>query len=735
MRGVEESMIDLIVDGLPDFVNTGDIVGAFTNEVKIDGSRIGKIRINRKRRRALVEIDEEVVQIVLQVMNEKQISGSDVKVSLRDYDEYLQMNLRNYSSKFKNLMYLERQEQLVRYRLEMRHLTGEEREKLGHALLKMRGRADSFPENDYYQVRFISQYGESALVKNKLSVGDLVIVSKDNPLAEGCPQGRVIQIEPTALTVEFKGEPAYYVYGRGLRIDLYGHDRIFQQTLKILKMLYLQDKSLSGRLKEILIGEEEPEWSGWNVEITDYGRLDEDQQLALYNSLKARDLLLIEGGAGTGKTALGAEIIRHHLERSSTVLAVGTSPKSRNLLAKQLKSRGLKVLVLGDVDLKTEPEYDEIYQDLLSVTELMKKRDELTHPGGQWMEGLTYKDILEKAGTTNRYAGIPGYRLKEMAEWIYLQREIDQLLNNVRYNQNKICTRLLSEHDILCITCDEAAHLNQKFGLVVIDDAHMITEPEILPAYFRGKKVILLGDRSQIRPGVESVEAREGKLDKSLFERFMEELDEEWICRLETQHRFNFSIWNCLNTFCSVGEKIEHLSSGASVDLGKWRAGVSGDILEDNASMIFLDTSRIEVEEIRDGDEYKNELETDLIREFIQTGVDLEKMSGKIGILTFYSAQMEMIKEALTVNQLEMDDIYPIDEFAGCERDLVIISLVHSNYCNYLGKIVNLPHLITAITRAREKCVIIGNYKILIQHPIYKTLIERIHLKGKVYTL
>lgn len=170
-------MIDLIVDGLPDFVNTGDIVGAFTNEVAIDGSKIGKVRINRKRRRALVEIDEGVVQVVLEVMNDKQISGSDIRVSVRNYDEYLKMNLRNYASKFKNLLYLERQEELVRYRLEMRHLTGEERQKLGHTLLKMRGRADHFPENDYYQVRFIQQQSEVELPEHKFSVGDLVIVS------------------------------------------------------------------------------------------------------------------------------------------------------------------------------------------------------------------------------------------------------------------------------------------------------------------------------------------------------------------------------------------------------------------------------------------------------------------------------------------------------------------------------------------------------------------------------
>lgn len=732
-------MIDLIVDGLPDFISVREIVGALTNEVKIAGSKIGKVRINRKRRRAIVEIDEEVVQVVLEVMNGRQISGMDIRVSVKKYDADLAMNIRNYATQLKNLLYLERGEELAKFRLEIRYADGKSLEQLGNTLLEMWGRADSFPVNNYYQVRFISRHGETMLTENNFAVGDLVTVSKGNPLVNNT-EGKVIQVEPTAVTLEFKGEPPYYVYGRGLRLDRYGNDQVFQHTLKTLKLLYAQDNSLPRRLEEILVGAEEPEWSLGNGGSVGADYLDEDQLIALNKALQAKDIFLIAGGAGTGKTSLAAEIIQQHVKKGLSVLAVATSLSSREVLSEKLVSLGSKVLKLDDVNLKQEAEYDKIYQRLLEIKNLKKKRDELTHPGGQWMQGLTYKDILDKAGFTkagsaNRYAGIPGYRLKEMAEWIKIQRKIDQLLNQLHQFQNQIWTRMLADYDLLCINAEEVAHLKQTFDLVLIDDAHMINEPETLPAYFKGKKVILVGDENQISPQVTSIEAKAGGLGDSLFVRLLTELDEEWIARLSTQHRLNFPLWNCLNSLWDVGQKIEHGFLAKDLTLNPWCCGLAATVLEAEANLVFIDTAAVGIGEDRIEEEYFNLLEADLVREFLQIGLDKNKKAQQATVLTFYPTQVKMIRKALKLSNTQFDYIHTIEQFCGQERDLVIISLVHNNSIGYLGKANSIPHLFTAISRARQKCILIGNRDTFSLHPIYHQLLEKIEHKGIIYTL
>ncbi|AZR71979.1 hypothetical protein BBF96_00305 [Anoxybacter fermentans] len=726
-------MVDLIVEGLPDFVSPGDIVGAIANEVKIDGSKIGKIRINKKRGRALVQIDEEVVKNVLEVMNGRQIYGAEIKVRVKNYHELQLAHIKKYTSKFKNLLYLERQEELVKYRQEMRHLTGEERQQLGHALLNLWGRAAAFPSGDFYQVRFILQDEQELLPPHKFTVGDLVIVSKGEPLEAGNPQGKVVQIEPNAITVQFKGEPPYFVYSRGLRLDLYAHDQVFHQTLKTLRYLNSFNK-VNSRLKEILLGEEEPEWNDETVEVNS-SYLDEEQKEALYKALIAKDLLIIQGGAGTGKTTVAVEILLHHLRRGYKVLAVGSSVSSRDCLAAKLMEKGLKVLKLDDVDLKNEPEYDSIFELFKSVQELVKQRDKLTHPGGHWVEGLSYDEIIEKANNEGYYLGIPSYRLKEMAEWIQLQREIDAKLNDIRHYQNKIWTRMIEDHDLICVTHHEVAQLKQRYDVVVIDDAHMINEPETLSAYFKGNKVILLGDIAQISPQVINEEAKLGGLDQSLFARFYKELDNEWICTLKTQHRFNFSLWNSLRNLCPVGEKLGNNEEVMPLKLNPWRMGPTSKVLEDSATLVFLDTSQISIKEEEMDDEYINYLEADLIREILQTGVDLDSMIERIGVLTFYSAQVQQIKKSLKANGVEFKTICTIDEFCGKEKDLMIISLVHSNYNGDMGKAESIPHLITAITRARKKCILIGNFKTLSTHPFYQKMLKEIERWGRVYKL
>lgn len=727
-------MVELVLERLPEIIQPADILATLTAEVQLGDTQIGRIWINKKKGRALVQVQEDVVLQVLKAMKTTKISGNDVTVALRNSQDVQKVEMRNYINTFKNLLYLERGEELVNFRREIRTMTGEKRQDIGRALLDLRGRANAFPSDDFYQVRFMSPQCEEPLPPNELSPGDMVIISKGDPVAEGNAWGMVKRVETTAIVVEFRSEPPLYVYSRGLRLDLAVHDRIFQQTVETLKdMPRLEGPRL--KLADILLGEEEPEWDK-EIEIVTRTDFDEEQNAALIGAFRAKNLFLINGGAGTGKTTVGIELLREYLKRGQKVLAVGTSPNSRDDLAARLEATGLKVLRYGTIDLKDEPEYYAVHHLMKAAQKLMKRRDELTHPGGQWSEGLSYKDIIEKAENGGHHQGVPNYRLKEMAEWIELQKKIDEKLDEIEKHQDRIWSRIFSEYDLICAIHYDAPQIKQVFDVAVIDDAQRITEPEILNAYFMANKVILIGDTMQIPPKVINGPAREGGLDLALFNRLVEELDNEWICTLKTQHRLHPAVWQCISTaLCTVGIKSAVKDEPVALHLNRWRNGPLAGILEDPTALILLDTSDVSVSEERIGEEYANRLEADLIREMLQNCVDDVLMRDRMAILTFYQAQVQLLQELLQKHGIAPAKVHTVDEFAGSEKELVVISLVHSNSIRYLGRSSSVPYLVTALTRASRKCIIIGNSKTFSCHPIYRRLFEEVNRRGKVYIL
>lgn len=726
-------MVDLVLEKLPQFVRPADIVGAIANEAQVGGSQIGKIWINKKRGMALVQVAEEAAQTVLKAMKAKKISGVEVTVSLKNHEQETRAMIRDYINRFKNLLYLERGEELVKFRMEMRQMTGEERQAVGHALLNLYGRASSLPVNDYYQVRFAVEGAEESVLTHRIRAGDMVIISRGAPLAEGNAWGTVIELEPGAIVVGFRGEPPAYVYGDDLRLDLAANDQVFQMTVETLKNLFQLDERLN-RLRGILLGEALPEWSDEEFEYTG-SQLDEEQRDALLRAMKARDLLLITGGAGTGKTTIGAEIIVQHVRQGMRVLAVGTSPASRDNLAAKLEQAGLRVLKLCDVELTNEPEYYAVHHLRKAIQKLCKRRDELEHPGSQGAEGLSYKEILDKAAAGKQHGGVPGYRLKEMAEWIQIQQKIDEKLAEIHEHCEKIWERLVQNHDLICTTHYEVAQIKGVADLAVIDDAHSINEPEILTAYFKAPKVILLGDIMQIPPRVINSTAKEERLDRSLFARLAEELDDEWTAVLKTQHRLPRTAWRCLSPLYQMGSQYAEHQREPELALNQWRLGPAARLLDHPADLTFLDTSAMNLSETQMADGFVNALEAELILEILQTGIQEKAGLAQTAVLTFYQTQVEVIQEMLRRNGIEFPLVCTAEEFCGSEKDLVVISLVHSNRIGYLGQSGSIPHLITALTRSRKKCMLVGNLQTFRAHPILQDLLKEIEAWGCVYTL
>jgi superfamily I DNA and/or RNA helicase len=136
----------------------------------------------------------------------------------------------------------------------------------------------------------------------------------------------------------------------------------------------------------------------------------------------------------------------------------------------------------------------------------------------------------------------------------------------------------------------------------------------------------------------------------------------------------------------------------------------------------FIDTAGASFDEETepDGQSRLNPREADLIvlkvNELLASGVQAQQ----IGIITPYAAQARLLREKLSLSELEIDTV---DGFQGREKEAILISLVRSNDRGEIGFLSDLRRMNVAMTRARRKLLIVGDSATLSYHDFYARLI------------
>jgi superfamily I DNA and/or RNA helicase len=141
----------------------------------------------------------------------------------------------------------------------------------------------------------------------------------------------------------------------------------------------------------------------------------------------------------------------------------------------------------------------------------------------------------------------------------------------------------------------------------------------------------------------------------------------------------------------------------------------------------FIDTSGAGFDEAREtaGSSYSNREESQLaakkVRDLLGCGVP----AGDIAVITPYSAQVQLLREHLEQEGIEIGSI---DGFQGREKEAVIISLVRSNTEKQIGFLKDVRRMNVALTRARRKLIVIGDSATITAHPFYERLLEHFDL-------
>ena len=642
--------------------------------------------------------------------------------------------VKEYVEYFEKLIEKERLAEKEFHLNEIKRLSGSERQKRGRAVLGLRMKyVGEFLDFKIYR------FNRNNMPEHQIKAGDIVLISKGEPLKFN-QEATVSGVGRNFIEVYSK-EPIFR--SKLYRLDLFVNDITFKRMKKALEKIENGELKIENA-KEILLGKKEPK-----VETVDEKSdiLNESQNIALSKSINS-DVFLIHGPPGTGKTTTLAEVIKKHIGKKLLVSA-DSNVAVDNLLE---KLREYNVVRIGhpakmdsklmkyslDVKIRRDKRYKEVEKIIKKIDDLkylQDKRYKKPTPGRR--RGLSDEEILIYAKEGKGARGVLKEWMREMAEWLKIQKNINKLYDQKNEIIEQIMNDVLNNAEIIFATnsaCGGEFLENRDFDTVFIDEAAQAMEPSSLIPFIKGKSVIFAGDHKQLPPTILSNDER---LKISMFERFSA-LYPNVLHTLEIQYRMNEKINefpSCEFYECKV-KTYEKIKDITIKDLNIQPSEMYGEY----KPAVFIDTCGKFIEKSKKDSPSKYnpkeaEFVVSLVEEFLKNGAKEEY----IGIITPYKDHEEYIKNLVKSEKCKVKsdllEVKSVDGFQGREKEIIILSLVRANEREEIGFLKDIRRLNVAITRAKRKLVIIGDAKTLIVSQTYKNLIEYIKSNGKYITL
>ena len=429
--------------------------------------------------------------------------------------------------------------------------------------------------------------------------------------------------------------------------------------------------------------------------------LNATQEQAVNEVLRAKDVAVVHGPPGTGKTTTLVEAIYETLHRESQVLVCAQSNMAVDWISERLMERGVDVLRVGNptrvTDAMLAQTYERRFEDHPDYPQLWAARKTLREMRASRHGGESYHQRIDRLKS----------RIAELEVNIH-----NTIMGNARVIA---CTLAGSANRVL-----DGTH----FATLFIDEAAQALEAACWIAIARANRVILAGDHCQLPPTIKCVEALRGGLGTTLMERIVT-TNPQVVTLLKVQYRMNDDIMR----FSSDWFYNSEVESAPEV---KYRS-----ILDLDTPMTWIDTAQLNIEAHEElvGETYGriNRAEAHLtiftLQQYFerlgrQRVID-ERLD--VGIISPYRAQVQLLRRMLRKSAYfkplkQLISVNTVDGFQGQERDIIVISLVRANNEGQIGFLRDLRRMNVAITRARMKLFILGDSNTMTRHPFYRKL-------------
>lgn len=626
--------------------------------------------------------------------------------------------------KLVDLLVIEKEEDLRQYLDQFERCSIAERRKNGVTWYPIRINAEEIGPGDYVTLEIERTQGMDE--PGQFSNGKLVEVFSNSGEGQGENwklQGTVRNVWGNRMRIAFTVDelPGWMDRGK-LGLNLLFDEASYREMVIALQKVIEAERGRLAELRDVLYGINPARFEK-QEELTVAHRLNQSQQDAVRLIASAKDVALVHGPPGTGKTTTLIRAIMQTLMHEKQVLVCSPSNVAVDLLTEKLVREGINVLRLGNPARVSE----EVLNNTLDVRMM-------NH--ANWKELKEYRKRAEEYfAMAKKYKRNFGYQEREQRNLLFnearqLQKEASTLEDYILWDQFE------KAQVIACTPVVAAGRLMRdlRFKTVFIDEAAQALEPMSWIPISRAERVIFAGDHLQLPPTVKSRKAEEGGLKYTLFERVVK-AQEKSTALLRTQYRMHDAIMGFSNRMFYEGK----LESDKTVKDNLLSFDENDDLL--NRPFEFIDTAGSGFNEKQNPESlsYENPEEAELLLKHLVKVLDQYDRKPdeplRIGIIAPYKQQTEYIRNYIEANELFKDSrhhfsVRTVDGFQGQERDIMCISMTRSNDNGEIGFLSDTRRMNVALTRAKRKLLVFGDSATLANHGFYKSFLDYVEEIG-----
>ncbi|KAI9529685.1 hypothetical protein NQZ68_007923 [Dissostichus eleginoides] len=636
------------------------------------------------------------------------------------------MAVEQFVSKTLELLQEEREAEIEENRIWQENISLKDLQSKGVCLLKLQISSQSTGLYGRTVVIFEPRkhLGFTSLPSNSFGPGDIVGLYDTGgcTAASQIGTGIVTRVSQTAISVAFDDS------NDGLSFDTDGlhnllklaNDVTYKRMKNALNTLNGYRNGPAANLIDVLFGDSTPSSQTQPNEFKFFNsNLDDSQREAVSFTLSQRELAVIHGPPGTGKTTTVVEIILQAVKQGQKVLCCAPSNVAVDNLVERLAQCKAKVLRLGHPARLLESIQKHSLDAILAQSDSAGIIADIR------------KD-MDKA-----FVGIK--KMRERGDRVNYKREIGELRKELRTREATAIAQILKSADVVLSTNTGACHTGplkylpaEHFDWVVIDECAQALESSCWIALLRARKCILAGDYKQLPPTIKSQKAASKGLSLSLMERLIQMYGDSVVRMLTVQYRMNSAIMDWASKEMYQGRLTAH--SSVEKHLLKDLPGVAC-VEETSTPLLLIDTAGCGLSEMEVTEEQSkgNQGEVDIVELHIKALTEAGVKAKDIAVIAPYNLQVDLLRQKLSARHPELE-IKSVDGFQGREKEAVVLSLVRSNRKGAVGFLSEDRRINVAVTRARRHIAVVCDTQTVQNHAFLKSLIDHMTQHGEVRT-
>ncbi|KAJ4938307.1 hypothetical protein JOQ06_002929 [Pogonophryne albipinna] len=636
------------------------------------------------------------------------------------------MAVEQFVSKTLELLQEEREAEIEEKRIWQENISLKDLQSKGVCLLKLQISSQSTGLYGRTVVIFEPRkhLGFTSLPSNSFGPGDIVGLYDTGgcTAASQIGTGIVTRVSQTAISVAFDDS------NDGLSFDTDGlhnllklaNDVTYKRMKNALNTLNGYRNGPAANLIDVLFGDSTPSSQTQPNEFKFFNsNLDDSQREAVSFTLSQRELAVIHGPPGTGKTTTVVEIILQAVKQGQKVLCCAPSNVAVDNLVERLAQCKAKVLRLGHPARLLESIQKHSLDAILAQSDSAGIIADIR------------KD-MDKA-----FVGIK--KMRERGDRVNYKREIGELRKELRTREATAIAQILKSADVVLSTNTGACHTGplkylpaEHFDWVVIDECAQALESSCWIALLRARKCILAGDYKQLPPTIKSQKAASKGLSLSLMERLIQMYGDSVVRMLTVQYRMNSAIMDWASKEMYQGRLTAH--SSVEKHLLKDLPGVAC-VEETSTPLLLIDTAGCGLSEMEVTEEQSkgNQGEVDIVELHIKALTEAGVKAKDIAVIAPYNLQVDLLRQKLSARHPELE-IKSVDGFQGREKEAVVLSLVRSNRKGAVGFLSEDRRINVAVTRARRHIAVVCDTQTVQNHAFLKSLIDHMTQHGEVRT-